>query len=117
MSLTTRYMGLDLPTPLVVSSSGITQSVDGILHAVDAGAGAVVVKSVFEEQIRSQSREVVESSQYPTAYPEGRDYIERYGKEEAFDTHLTLIRRAKKQVAVAIADRRGPRGRRGGGPL
>jgi len=102
MSLTTRYMGLDLPTPLVVSSSGITQSVDGILHAVDAGAGAVVIKSVFEEQIRSEAREVVESSHYPTNYPEGRDYIERYGKEEAFDSHLKLIRRAKREVAVPV---------------
>ena len=45
MSLATRYMGLQLPNPLVVSSSGITQSIDGILRAVDAGAEYVDANS------------------------------------------------------------------------
>ena len=46
MNLATRYMGLALENPVIVSSSGITQSVDGVVRCAEAGAGAVVLKSV-----------------------------------------------------------------------
>jgi dihydroorotate dehydrogenase (fumarate) len=49
--LKTTYMGLSLPSPIIVASSGLTDSVEGIRKCSDAGAGAVVLKSLFEEEI------------------------------------------------------------------
>ena len=56
--LKTQYMGLNLPNPLVVASSGITGSIDGVRRCIDAGAGAVVLKSMFEELIIAESKNI-----------------------------------------------------------
>ena len=53
--LTTKFAGLDLKNPIIISSSGLTNSVEKIKKLEEAGAGAVVLKSVFEEQINMQS--------------------------------------------------------------
>ena len=53
MNLTTSYLGFKLKNPIVVGSSTFTGTVDGIVKCAKAGAGAVVLKSLFEEQILS----------------------------------------------------------------
>ena len=50
-NLTTKYLGLDLKSPIIVGSSELNNSVDRIIKHEAAGAGAVVLKSLFEEQI------------------------------------------------------------------
>jgi dihydroorotate dehydrogenase (fumarate) len=102
MNLTTRYMGMSLRNPVIVSSSGITQSVEGIERCAEAGAGAVVLKSVFEEEIQARTRGAVESSLFPTSFPEGQDYVERYSHERAFSHHLELVRKAKQAVPIPV---------------
>ena len=54
MDLTTRYLGLELRSPIVASASPVSVSLDGVRRAADAGAGAVVLYSLFEEQVRAQ---------------------------------------------------------------
>ncbi len=102
MNLATRYMGLSLRNPVIVSSSGITQSVDGVVRCAEAGAGAVVLKSVFEEAISAEVRGVIDQSHFPTEFPEGREYLERYSLEGAFTAHLQLLRRAKQAVSIPV---------------
>jgi dihydroorotate dehydrogenase (fumarate) len=102
MDLSTQYMGMSLRNPLIVASSGITQSVEGVVRCAEAGAGAVVLKSVFEESILAEAREVIDGSRFPTEYPEGRDYVERYSQEEAFGFYLKLIREAKSAVSIPV---------------
>jgi dihydroorotate dehydrogenase (fumarate) len=102
MSLTTRYMGLSLQNPVIVSSSGITQSVEGVERCAEAGAGAVVLKSIFEEEIQARTRGALEGSHFPTDFPEGRDYLERYSQEEAFSRYLKLVRNAKQAVSIPV---------------
>ncbi|MFQ3547910.1 MAG: hypothetical protein SNJ56_06180 [Termitinemataceae bacterium] len=50
--LSTTYLGLPITNPLVIAASNLTESIDQIRKAVQAGPGALVVKSIFEEQIR-----------------------------------------------------------------
>jgi len=102
MNLATRYMGLSLRNPVIVSSSGITQSVDGVVRCADAGAGAVVLKSVFEEEISAEARGTVDQSHFPTSFPEGQDYVERYSREKAFSFYLELLSRAKQAVSIPV---------------
>ena len=61
------YMGLKLKSPVIVSSSGLTFSVDNMVGYERAGAGAVVVKSIFEEQICGEVSAAVASEDYPEA--------------------------------------------------
>ena len=59
-----KYLGLDLSSPVVVSSSPYTASIRNVEQCVRNGAGAVVLKSIFEEQIYRQA-----ASTYPSATP------------------------------------------------
>ena len=57
MDLSTRYMGLELRNPLVASASPLSWTVDGVRRLADAGVGAVVLFSLFEEQVRQEAAE------------------------------------------------------------
>jgi dihydroorotate dehydrogenase (fumarate) len=58
IDLTTNYLGLQLRTPLVASASPLSQELDGIRRLEDAGASAIVLYSLFEEQLRQESFEL-----------------------------------------------------------
>ncbi len=98
MSLETDYLGLKLKSPLIVSSSGLTSSVDNIRKFEDLGAGAVVLKSLFEEQIQFEAGKFVED----VLYPEAHDYITGYAKNNALDEYLKLIEEAKRAVKIPV---------------
>ena len=55
MDLSTKYLGMQLRTPLVASASPLSQEIDGIRSLEDAGASAVVLYSLFEEQLRQEA--------------------------------------------------------------
>jgi dihydroorotate dehydrogenase (fumarate) len=95
-------MGLDLDNPIMVGSSGLTQSVDGVRRCADAGAGAVVLKSVFEEQIQADVDGLVRAGESQSWHPEAEEYISRYGREDAVRAYLELIRGAKRAVSVPV---------------
>ncbi len=79
--------------PLIVSSSGLTDSVEKIQKLEKAGAGAVVLKSLFEEQILFEAGHLAESSDYP----EADDYIQNYTRSNSVDNYLDLIEQASSQ--------------------
>jgi len=97
-SLETSYLGLKLKNPIVVSSSGLTSSVNKIVEMEQAGAGAVVLKSLFEEQILHDAGRLEMSNDYP----EASDYIRAYTKANSVAEYLTLIKEAKAKVSIPI---------------
>ena len=92
------YAGLKLRNPFIVSSSGLTNSIDHIKKLNNLGAGAIVLKSLFEEQIRYESGRLSENSDYPEAY----DYVKNYTRDNSVSEYLTLIREAKKVAHIPI---------------
>jgi len=104
MDLTTRYMGLDLRTPLVPSASPLSDEVDGIKRLEDAGAAAVVLHSLFEEQVRSEQEAVESQLMYGTDsfaealsfFPKPAEFV--VGPEE----YLGTIRKAKEAVRIPV---------------
>ena len=100
--LRTKYMGLSLRNPIIVGSSGLTNSVDMIKEIEKLGAGAVVLKSLFEEQIRFQVNKSVEQSESIYSYPEAEDYIGNYTKETSVSEYLELIRNCKASVSIPV---------------
>lgn len=100
-SLETKYMGLSLKNPVVVASSGLTNSVEKIKELEMAGAGAVVLKSIFEEQINNEVSHLINKDPQ-NQYPEAEDYIWNYTRNNSITKHLELVREAKKQVSIPI---------------
>ena len=96
--LSTDFVGLKLRNPLIVSSSGLTDSVEKIQKLEKAGAGAVVLKSLFEEQILFEAGHLAESSDYP----EADDYIQNYTRSNSVDKYLDLIEQAGSAVSIPV---------------
>jgi dihydroorotate dehydrogenase (fumarate) len=96
--LSTHYAGLDLRNPIIVSSSGLTDSVEKIQKLEKAGAGAVVLKSLFEEQILSEAGNIIEAGDYP----EAEDYIKNYTRNNSVDKYLDLIEAARAAVDIPV---------------
>lgn len=100
-NLETTYLGLKLKNPLVAASSGLTSSVEKIKELADAGVGAIVLKSIFEEQINNEISSLMHN-QYNTSYPEAEDYIRNYTRDNTVTKHLELLKKAKQAVDVPI---------------
>lgn len=99
----TRYLGLRLSSPIIAASSGITSTVEGIVACAEAGAGAVVLKSIFEEQIQAEVDAMVSGSGDPLYWhTEAADYIREYGWEKATDRFVELLEQAKKAVDIPV---------------
>ncbi len=94
-------MGLELENPLIVSSSGLTNTVQGIERCFRAGAGAVVLKSLFEEQIDFETRDERETEER-SSHPEAGDYLERMSKQLGPSDYLSLIREAKRSFREPV---------------
>ncbi len=101
INIETNYLGLKLKNPIIVSSSGLTDSVDKIGKLVNAGAGAVVLKSLFEEQINHEITNSIQSGE-GFDYPEAVDYIKEYTKENNVNDYLNLIKGAKETYDIPV---------------
>src|ERR1700685_98975 len=132
MNLNTTYLGIPLRTPLVASASPLSQEIDSICRLEDAGASAVVLYSLFEEQLRQESMELEQHLSEGTAsmvlyslfddqlrqesieleqhLTEGTDSFAEassfFPQPDEFrlgpEAYLNHIRRAKKAVAIPI---------------
>lgn len=101
--LTTTYMGLKLRNPIIAASSGLTNSVEDIKEFEENGAGAVVLKSIFEEEIRRELEKDMGSMNMETfIYPETFDYYDKNVEDDSLTNYLRLISEAKKAVSIPI---------------
>ena len=96
-----QYLGHTLRTPIVISSSGLTNTMSGISRAAEAGAGAVVLKSLFEEQIES-TIETDGQEMELSMHPEAEQYISQMGMHLGPQQYLELIGEAKAAVDIPI---------------
>jgi dihydroorotate dehydrogenase (fumarate) len=104
MDLTTTYMGLRLPNPLVASASPLSYSLDGIRRLADAGVGAIVLYSLFEEQIREQAVRSARLVDNPAeGFAEAQGYFPAVAAEDPGPRHyLHLVERAARGVGIPI---------------
>jgi len=98
--LTTNYLGLTLKNPIVAGSCGLTGSAAKILELAEAGVGAVVLKSLFEEQIESELKQNLDD--YQTDYPDAYDYVRQYTRDSAVTDYLDMIRDVKKKIDIPV---------------
>ena len=116
--LNTTYMGLKLKNPLIAGSCGLTNTLSNIKLLADKGIGAIIIKSIFEEQIHIETEKFIKDQHgniqaYRNAedtiiskriydYDEAYSYIYDYAKNNTFEKYLSLIADVKKSVDVPI---------------
>jgi dihydroorotate dehydrogenase (fumarate) len=96
--LQTEYLGLKIKSPVIVGSSSLTSSIDRMKVAEDHGAGAIIMKSLFEEQINYAAASLSDSS----GYPEADDYISWYTRHNEVDEYLKLISMAAENIDIPV---------------
>ena len=97
-TLKTTFAGLELRNPIIVSSSGLTDSVEKNQKFYEAGVGAIVLKSLFEEQIMLEADWLGD----PNMYPEGSDYLVEYVRQHKLSEYLELIKDTKKVCPIPV---------------
>lgn len=104
MDLSTSYLGLKLKNPLVPSASPLSRSIDGIKRMEDAGASAIVMYSLFEEQIHHEAAELDHYLSYGTqSFAEALSYFPEHGEYNLGpDEYIDHIRKAKEAVDIPI---------------
>jgi dihydroorotate dehydrogenase (fumarate) len=116
--LSTTYLGLALRNPLIVSSCGLANSLENIKKMEDAGAAAIVLKSIFEEQIVFEADKFIDSSDNSLSamkkglndilqnrsydYMEAMDYMTNFAKEHTLKEYLDFIKQAKETVKIPL---------------
>ncbi len=102
MTTNTKYLGLELKNPIIVSSSRLTGSYDKVVECAENGAGAVVIKSLFEEQIISNIDEKLRDNEMYFWYPEATDFVKGISKEHGVKEYLKLIEKVKANVSIPV---------------
>lgn len=97
--LKTKFGGLTLRNPIIISSSGLTNTAAKNKKLSEAGAGAIVLKSLFEEQILLETDQMLDSS---SSYAEGTDYLKEYVRHHKLSEYLNLIKESKEVCDIPI---------------
>jgi dihydroorotate dehydrogenase (fumarate) len=100
--LSTTYMGLRLKNPLVAGSSGLTGTLRGLEDLQEGGVGAVVLKSIFEEEIASEYEGAVAEAARKGMSLESYDYYDYEVRGERVSAYTDFVREAKKSLAVPV---------------
>ncbi|NBF39919.1 MAG: dihydroorotate dehydrogenase-like protein [Spirochaetes bacterium] len=99
----TRYMGLELSSPVVASSSELTNKLDNLKKLEEAGAGAVVLRSLFEEEILAEMERTETAMQRPgPTFPEMAEMDDLIDPESGVADYLELVRGAKKELGIPV---------------
>ena len=97
--LKTTFAGLSLRNPIIISSSSITNSAEKNKKLELAGAGAIVLKSVFEEQIMMEAHHMATYGS-----PEGDDYLSTYVRSHALNEYISLIEQTKRLCTIPVIE-------------
>jgi len=116
--LQTTYLGLNLKNPLIAGSCGLTSNVKSIKEIADKGVGAIVVKSIFEEQINVDTEKVIRNEEGGIKiltgasdkmlarrvhdYDEAYSYIYDFARSNTLDKYLHFISEAKKSIDIPL---------------
>ena len=106
IDLTTKYLGITIKNPLIVGSSGLSSSVEDIKKLESNGAAAVVLKSIFEEEIlleaNARIKEAETDKMMYTELSETFDYVDMHVKEDKLSKYLKLVVDTKKEVLIPV---------------
>jgi dihydroorotate dehydrogenase (fumarate) len=101
--LSVRYMGLELQSPVIAASCGLTSRVESLQEIERAGAGAVVLKSIFEEQIEEDTLRVFKAGFGENdPFPGAAEYVRAYARTHSIQQHVEMLREAKRRLTIPV---------------
>lgn len=100
--LAVNYLGLNLKNPIIAGSSGLSKNIKNLIELEQRGVGAVVLKSLFEEQIKFEYMKQMAQYNDTYAYPEADDYIRQYTEMNEIERYLNLIKEAKSKLNIPV---------------
>lgn len=104
--LSTNYLGMNLKSPLIVGSCGLTSSLENVKLMEKNGAGAIVLKSIFEEEIllslHKKAGDASKDKLLYYEYSETYDYLDIHTRNEELENYLQFIREIKKEVLMPV---------------
>ncbi|MBR1627434.1 MAG: dihydroorotate dehydrogenase-like protein [Bacteroidales bacterium] len=102
MDISTKFMGCNISSPIIAGSCGKTANLDNIKQFEDCGVGAVILKSLFEEQISQEANNHMRLMQNAGEMIEAYTYIAEHTKHDNIEKYLNLIRSAKESTRIPI---------------
>ena len=102
MNTKVEYLGLKLNSPIIAGSCGLTSNVDNLCKLEQAGAGAVVLKSIFEEQIIYDIKRNTHVYAPVGNYGDSYEYIAQHVADDSVSKHFALIREAKSKLSIPV---------------
>lgn len=100
--VTTRYMGIDLKNPIIAGSCGLTGSTEKVKELEDGGAAAVVLKSIFEEEILYEMDRIFSGKEFTSYELERYDYYDYQIRKENLKHYTKLIEECKNTVSIPV---------------
>jgi len=100
--ISAKYMGFSLKSPLICSSSPMTNEIISLKKLEAAGAGAVVLKSLFEEEILNKIETLSSGAGNVSYAKEAEGYVKFYARQENLDNYLRLVSEAKKNLTIPV---------------
>ncbi len=101
-NLKTNYMGLELKNPIIAASSPLTSNLDNIKKLEDAGAAAIVVKSIFQEQVDKDAESNVDIEQSFLNHADAYGFLKGASEDYYIDKYLALVEDAKEACSIPI---------------
>jgi len=102
VDLSTQYLGMTLKNPVIAGSCGLTNSVKSIKELEESGAGAVVLKSIFEEEIAFEYDDILNEAESKGYDLDQFDYYDYKIKEDNLSRYTALINDSKKNVSIPV---------------
>ncbi|MBQ9588487.1 MAG: dihydroorotate dehydrogenase-like protein [Bacteroidales bacterium] len=102
MDTKTKYLGLDIESPIIAGSCGLTNSIADLEKLEAAGAGAIVLKSIFEEQIIYDIKRNLSMMAPTDNYGMSYEYVASHVADDSLSKHFELIKEAKKRLHIPI---------------
>ena len=102
MNTKTKYLGLDVESPIIAGSCGLTNDISNLEKLEAAGAGAVIIKSVFEEQIIYDIKRNASMMAPIDSYGMSYEYVAAHVADDSLGKHFDLISEAKKRLHIPI---------------
>ncbi len=102
MNTKTKYLGLEIESPIIAGSCGLTNDISNLEKMEAAGAGAVIVKSVFEEQIIYDIKRNLSMMAPTDNYGMSYEYIAAHVSDDSLNKHFELVREAKKRLHIPV---------------
>jgi len=97
-NLKTKFIGLELNSPIIAGSCGLTADINKLQEMANSGVGAIILKSIFEEQINMEVSKYIGDD----SYPEESDYMQNYIRANTVQHYIDLVKQAKATLDIPV---------------